>query len=103
VVTLHELLYGAERSPQAARKAKLLAWIAEMRIEFSGRLIVVDRDVAEQSARLRALAAAQGRPADPLDALIAASAQVGGLVLATRNVADFQPFGIPVVNPWASE
>ena len=98
-ITFHELAYGAERSPPA-RRAKLLAWIAEIGTEFAGRFAIVDNDVAERSGRLRALADAQGRPADPLDALIAASAQAKGLTIATRNVRDFEPFAIAVVNPW---
>jgi predicted nucleic acid-binding protein len=99
-ITLHELVYGAERSADPGRKTKLLAWITEMRVEFSGRFVVADNEVAEHSGRLRALAAAQGRSADPLDALIAACAQVYGLTLATRNVGDFEAFGISVLNPW---
>jgi predicted nucleic acid-binding protein len=100
-VTLHELAYGAERSPDLARKAKLNGWIAGIVAEFAGRILVVDEDIAELSGRLRALADAQGRTASVLDALIAASAQVRGLTLATRNTRDFQALGVASVNPWA--
>lgn len=99
-ITIHELVNGAERSPDPIRKAKLLAWIAEIGVQFSGRFVIIDNEVAERSGRLRALAAAQGRDGDPLDALIAASAQVQGLTLATRNLKDFEAFGIPMVDPW---
>ena len=34
------------------------------------------------------------------DALIAATALVHRLKVATRNVADFQPMGADVFNPW---
>lgn len=34
------------------------------------------------------------------DALIAATAKVYGMVIATRNVKDFAGLGIPVVNPF---
>jgi predicted nucleic acid-binding protein len=34
------------------------------------------------------------------DSLIAATAKVHGLTLATRNTADFQATGISLVNPW---
>ena len=36
------------------------------------------------------------------DALIAATALVRGLTVVTRNVDDFEPFGIPLVNPFAN-
>jgi predicted nucleic acid-binding protein len=64
---------------------------------------LADNQVAERSGRLRALADAQGRPADPLDAIIAASAQINGLTLATRNIKDFEAFGIGLIDPWDGE
>jgi toxin FitB len=33
---------------------------------------------------------------------IAATAQVHQLTVATRNVADFKPFGVKVLNPFAT-
>lgn len=36
------------------------------------------------------------------DALIAATALVRGLTVVTRNVDDFEPFGVPLVNPFVS-
>jgi hypothetical protein len=34
------------------------------------------------------------------DVMIAATAQVHGLTVVTRNVADFKPFGVPLLNPF---
>lgn len=34
------------------------------------------------------------------DARIAATAMVHNLIVSTRNVRDFQPFGVPTVNPF---
>jgi len=34
------------------------------------------------------------------DSLIAATARIHNLTLATRNTADFQDCGIQLVNPW---
>ena len=34
------------------------------------------------------------------DALIAATALVHGMTVVTRNVADFEPTGVPILNPW---
>ncbi len=34
--------------------------------------------------------------------LIAATAIVHGLTVATRNVADFAPTGVALVDPWAT-
>jgi predicted nucleic acid-binding protein len=37
------------------------------------------------------------------DLFIAATAAVAGLVVVTRNVADFALAGVPVLNPWTGE
>lgn len=100
VVTLHELSYGAERA-QPARRAKLIAWIAALRAQFAGRIVRVSEDIAAESGRLRALAEAQGRPTEALDALIAACALSRGAVIATRNTDDFEPMGVSVLDPWS--
>jgi predicted nucleic acid-binding protein len=36
------------------------------------------------------------------DAMIAATARVHGLIVATRNVADFRGFEVPVFNPFSA-
>jgi hypothetical protein len=34
------------------------------------------------------------------DALIAATAMVHGMTVVTRNVSDFKPMGVALLNPW---
>lgn len=100
-VTLHELTYGAARVVDPVRRDRLAAWIDALRARFTHRIVVIDADVAEVAGRLRAVADAAGRPADPLDALIAACALVRGASVATRNVRDFEPLGVSVIDPWS--
>lgn len=102
VVTIPELTWGAERAPDPARRARLIAWIAALRAQFAGRLVDLDADLAEHSGRLRAAAAAQGHPVEAVDALIAACALARGAVVATRNVKDFLPLGVSALDPWAA-
>jgi toxin FitB len=99
-VTLHELTYGAERVADPERREHLLTWIGTVRARFRGRIVDVDADVAEVAGLLRAGAEARGRVTDVIDALIAASALVRGAVIATRNVGDFVPLGVEVLDPW---
>ena len=69
VVTLHELTYGAERAASPVRRAKLIAWIPALRVQFTGRIVAVTADIAGQAGRLRASADSQGRPTEIVDAL----------------------------------
>lgn len=98
VITLNELHYGmrnvAPRDPDFA--TRLAAWYSQI-IEQPQRfrILNVDRTIAEQAADFRAT---HHTPFE--DSLIAATAKVHGLTLATRNTADFQATGISLVNPW---
>src|SRR5216110_1123769 len=64
---------------------------------FSGRILAIDTAVAQRCAMLHVPNSRSDR-----DALIAATALVHGLTVATRNVADFEGMGIGVQNPWDS-
>lgn len=79
-----------------AQGAILLSWIHERIIPaFEGRILPVDLRVAMRCAALHV-----PNPRGYRDALIAATALVHGLVMVTRNVRDFEPTGVTIVNPW---
>jgi predicted nucleic acid-binding protein len=101
VITLHEIAYGVDRAPDPLRRAKLMAWLNQLSQQFADRIIPVDAAIAERAGRVRAAADAMGRPADPLDALIAATALERKLKLATRDVADFRNLGPESHDPWS--
>lgn len=65
---------------------------------FSERILAVDTAVARRCAKLHV----PNRRSDR-DALIAATALVHGMAIVTRNVADFEPTGVEVFNPWGEE
>ena len=62
---------------------------------FSCRILAIDTDVARRCATLHV-----PNPRSDRDALIAATALVHGLTVATRNVGDFERTGVGVLNPW---
>lgn len=98
VITLQELAHGVlmmeRRDP--AQGAVLRRWLEGQVIPgFRDRVLPIDSAVA---LRCAALHVPDRRPA--LDALIAATALVHGLTVVTRNVADFQPMGVPLLDPW---
>lgn len=97
-VTIMELELGIllmERR-DIAQGARLRVWMDNHVLpEFWDRTVLIDRAVAKACARLHA-----PDPRPERDAFIAASAIVHGMTLVTRNVADFAPMGLSLVNPW---
>jgi toxin FitB len=97
-ITILELEIGVlqmeGRDP--SQGAKLRAWMDNHVVpEFSERVLPVDTAVARRCARLHVPDRRGER-----DALIAATALVHGMTIVTRNVADFEPTGVAVLNPW---
>lgn len=94
--TLGELQSGVEitRRNDPAKAAEIEAWIDTLRRAFD--IIPADEPVFRRWAKL------MDRKSDHLliDALIAATAEVHGLTVATRNVRDFGALGVKVVNPF---
>ena len=89
------ILLAERRDP--AQGAIFRAWLdAHVLPAFTGRILVVDTAVAQRSARLQV-----PDPRPLRDGLIAATALVHGMTIVTRNVADFEPTGVAVLNPWA--
>ncbi len=74
----------------------LSSWMNEQVLPaFSGRILPVDTEVAIRCAQMHVPDMRSDR-----DALIAATALVHGMTVATRNAADFLANGVAVVNPW---
>ncbi|MES1197539.1 MAG: type II toxin-antitoxin system VapC family toxin [Pseudomonadota bacterium] len=97
VITIGEIRYGVERLPSSANKLRLERWFAELTPFFVGRVLSVDLDVAERWGELRHQVR---RTISATDSLIAATADVHNLIVATRNTRDFADLGVRVVNPW---
>lgn len=97
-ITILELELGvlAVERNDATQGALLRTWLEKYVMpEFAGRTLAVDTVVAQRCARLHVPDRRGER-----DALIAATALVHGMTVVTRNVADFLPTGVSVVDPW---
>ncbi|MBL8276917.1 MAG: type II toxin-antitoxin system VapC family toxin [Pelomonas sp.] len=97
-VTLGEIQAGVEitREQDAVKAAEIEAWLEHVAAAYN----VLPMD----AATFRAWARLMHRRSDTVyeDAMIAATAQVHGLTVVTRNVADFKPFGVPLLNPFTA-
>jgi toxin FitB len=96
-----ELGVGVMTLPGGRRRSSMEAWLAGLlEKQFAGRVLPYDVEAALAFASLVAVARARGREPKLSDAQIAAVAQVNDMGVATRNVADFEPLGVAVINPW---
>jgi len=96
-VTLGEIQAGIEltREQDPEKAQQIEDWLALVASAYN----VLPMD----AAAFKAWAKLMHRKSDTLyeDAMMAATAKVHGLTVATRNVADFQALGFEVFNPFA--
>jgi predicted nucleic acid-binding protein len=100
VIAIQELEIGVllvERRDPTQGKI-LRSWLQDHVLRaFADRILSVDITVARLSAGLHV-----PNPRPVRDALIAATALAHGLTVVTRNVADFESTGVPLLNPWGA-
>jgi hypothetical protein len=97
-ITLLELEMGVRLTERrdSAQGAILRAWMDNRVLPaFEGRVLPVDGPVALCCAALHV-----PDPRSDRDALIAATGIVHAMPIITRNVADFEPTGVKIINPW---
>ena len=97
-VTVMEVQFGiqqeSKKDPDFA--ANLARWLQSiLLVDFSDRILPFDTTIA---LRTGTLPTPNKRPSP--DAMIAATALHHGLTVVTRNISDFEPLGVPCLNPW---
>jgi toxin FitB len=96
-----ELRHGIARMPPGRRRSGLEANLDGVLAQgFPGRILVFDEACAVAYATARSIRESAGRPLQTLDALIGGMALAHGATLATHNIADFDGYGLTVVDPW---
>ena len=97
-MSIFELELGVVRVERRdpAQGKSLRQWLeVTVKRGFSGRVLAMDSAIAIACARLHV-----PDPVSERDAWIASTALVHSLTLVTRNVADFERTGVPIINPW---
>jgi hypothetical protein len=99
VLTIGEIRRGIEsiRRRDLEAAAALDSWLGRIYEAHRDRVVPIDRAIAEEWGRMSAPG-----PLPVVDGLLAATAKVSGLTLATRNVGDIMRTGVELVNPFAA-
>lgn len=98
VVVLAEIRRGIELKRRSDREqaAAMDRWFAQMRTRLGDRVLPIDEPIAETWAVMSV-----PDPLPLIDGLLAATAQVRGLTLVTRNMADVARTGVPLLDPFS--
>ncbi|MER8480005.1 type II toxin-antitoxin system VapC family toxin [Mesorhizobium sp. M0045] len=103
VVSIAEIRRGVALMGEGRKREALAEWLArDLPQRFEQRVLPVDEPVALAWGDLMGLAKRRGRGLTSMDGLIAATAIAQELTLATRNMKDFEGFGIELFDPWTA-
>jgi toxin FitB len=97
-IIMGEIWEGIVRLPEGKRKQNLIEWYGQSRagiicLPWTLEIGVVWGELSCEVTR-------NGFTIHAEDTMIAATAKLHGLTVATRNVDDFTRCGVPVVNPF---
>lgn len=98
VISVLEIEIGVLRYERRdpSQGATLRSWLdGQVLPTFAGRILPIDANIARACARFHV-----PNPLPDRDAFIAATAQVNRKIVVTRNVSDFAPTGVEIINPW---
>jgi predicted nucleic acid-binding protein len=98
-ITVGELQRGVALYAKSRKRAVLEKWLGELLGAFEGRILPVDQQVALAWGEYYAAQQLKGRKPPALNSMVAATARVHGLTVASRNLDDFPD--TPAMNPWA--
>lgn len=103
VISMGELQKGISLLPLGRKRAELDNWFNGLQVRFAEQIVDIDLETSliwgELSARIRL----SGNTIGDADLLIAASALRHGFRVMTRNIRDFAPTGVLLVNPWQDD
>ena len=102
-IAIGEMAFGIAKLEPGARRSKLESQLADWRIAYAARTHGFHASTAMIYGSVMAKARRAGRPMSATDAQIAAIAIEHDCALATRNIGDFEPSGVALVDPWEDQ
>ena len=99
-IVMYELEFGLQILPEGKRREQLRSLQSSLLEEYADRIIPIGQREAEMTAILQADARRSGDNISLADCLVAGTARVHDLIVVTRNVRDFAPLSVTILNPW---
>jgi len=99
-ITIGEIVKGVALLPDGQKKRLLQTWLQTLERHYGDRILPIDLEICRMWGDLTAAAQKTGHTIPASDGLIAATARRHGLYIMTRNTADFEASGVPLLNPW---
>ena len=101
VITIGEIKNGIECVKERKKREVLADWFSDgLLARFKNRTIAIDSGTMVEWGIMTAALKGRGIALPVMDSLIAAQCRQHNLCLITRNVKDFKPADISIVNPW---
>jgi predicted nucleic acid-binding protein len=98
VVTIQEIRTGIELLPAGQKRRNLESWLErDIRRGYAGRILPITEEIADRCGRLVAQMRRDAKTPATNDMLIAATAQVHSLQLATLNRDHFEGVDLELV------
>lgn len=98
-IVFSELAVGVESLPEGRKRTRLEAWFEGFQETIE--CLPWDSATGREWARLVVELRRRGRKMPLFDSMIAATARVHDMTIVTRNVRDFEPAGVEVLNPFS--
>ena len=104
IVTFAEIRFGIERLDDAAKRARISAWLEnEMRPLFEDRVLPLSEDILLKWRLIIEEGRKRGHTFSHPDVLIAATAAHHGLTVVSRNTREFVAASVSTFDPWTGE
>jgi predicted nucleic acid-binding protein len=102
VISIGEVERGIarQRATDPGFAAVLAMWLDKVLALYSERILPFELQTARRWGLLSAALGNEGLGNESADLMIAATALEHGLTVVTRNVSDFEPTGVPVLDPF---
>lgn len=100
-ITVEELEYGVEMLHDGKKKEKVRADVEKLLTWYGSRVIAFSDPEAKVCGEMLADARKTGNNCGIENVMIAATAAEHNMTVVTRNVKDFEPLGVSLVNPFS--